>query len=513
MTRTLLRIDVGAEIRKLAGQRLKTPADYAVELLRWAARQRPMRIDVAVTRAGFALSHDGEPVPTRLSRDLAAVFDRRRPDEERHEALVAIEDAAPELLAAFSVGGARIRIASPLGGRLAAHEYARDGAVRRVDPGDEDRVAITVRGRGRDPALERRLVREAGRHSIVPIFVDGERINHGPKLEDTVVQVDLRNERLHGVVGLPLASDLVRIVRLRRGIRDEEKVLPSVGGMTFHAVVDEADDDFDQTNGTLRRAGRRLYRRMAELYEELAGERRPRALELLLTRYEHTHEAELLQGVRAFPVAAGQPLDLDAVRRQAAAGTVYAISADEPLRAYDVAGRTVLRLTSRQRRFLEKELGTVFAVPPARRAERGVGAALARRWKALRARLRPPMGGVPGRAVRDAALAGDELAFLEAVRAEIRSGAFALPQEPRPFGLRFRMAERQRRPLVRVAREGGSEYRVAREHPLVRAMVAAFAAEPAALYPALVALADGHDGYAENRDEARRGALAQLAPR
>ena len=37
-------------------------------------------------------------------------------------------------------------------------------------------------------------------------------------------------------------------------------------------------------------------------------------------------------------------------------------------------------------------------------------------------------------------------------------------------------------------------------------MIAAFAADRGFLYPALSALARGHDGYAENRAEARRQA-------
>jgi hypothetical protein len=328
MSQPLLCIDVEAEIRKLTGQRFKTPAEYAVELLKWAAAQRPMRIDVVITRAAFTVSHDGEGPSARLTRDLAALFDRRRPDEERHEALVAIENAAPELLAAFALPGSRVRVVTAAGSRVTAYEYTRDGGVLRVDAGDDDRCTIAVRGRRRDLDLERRLLREAGRYSIVPIFLDGERVNHGPKLDDTVVQVDLRNERLHGVVGLPSKSDLVRVVRLRRGIRTEEKLLASVGGMIFHAVIDEANDDFDATNGTLRRAGRRLYRRMAQMYGELTDDKQQRAVELLLARYEHTREPELLQGIHAFAVASGQPVDLDGIRRLAGLGTVYAISID-----------------------------------------------------------------------------------------------------------------------------------------------------------------------------------------
>jgi hypothetical protein len=168
-------------------------------------------------------------------------------------------------------------------------------------------------------------------------------------------------------------------------------------------------------------------------------------------------------------------------------------------------------LTARQRRFLEKELGVRLAAPPLRRGDIGLRAAVARLRRAIAARLDPPFSGSAGRPVADEELDPDEIAFLEAVRAEIRSGAFSLPDEPRPFGLRFRMAARQGRPLVKVAGpDGSNEYRVARDHRLVRRMIERCAASPAYLFPALALLAEGHDGYADNRAEAGLGALSRL---
>ena len=290
MTGGLLRIDVDAEIRKLTGRRYKTPADYAIELLTWAAARKPLRIDVAVSRSRLALRYDAEGPSPETLRALAAVLDRGKPAAERHEALVSIEDREPRLLAAFSPPGAVVRLVSSRGGSAVAYECSRGGA-RRVDPGDADGSGIEVRGRGRRPKLERALIAEAARYSVVPIYLDGVRVNRGLALDDAIVQMDLRNERLRGVIGLPLQSDLVCVHRLEHGIRAEERILPSVGGMIFNAAVDELDGDFDATMGTLRRAGRRLYARLAEMYEELGGDRRGRAFELLLERYEHTHEA------------------------------------------------------------------------------------------------------------------------------------------------------------------------------------------------------------------------------
>lgn len=503
----LLRIDVEAEIRKLTGQRFRTAGDYAVALLRWIARRRPLRIDVEISGARLSLRHDGEGPPRAAMRNLAVLLDPEKPPEERHEALVAVEDEEPGLLAAFSPRGAVVRVATLRGDRPAVFEYARGGRARRIDAAGGERPGIEVRARGRDPRLERVLLEEAARHSIVPVTIDGERVSRGLALDDVLLHVDLRNERMRGVAGLPLRSDLVRILRLEHGIRVEEKILPSVGGLVLHAVVDESDDAFDETMGTLRRAGRRLYARLAEMYGGLEGAPRGRAFELLSQRYGHTHEPQLLSGVRAFEVVGGTALDLEGVRALAAEGPLRAIPEGEPSKRYDVSGRPVLRLTPAQHRFLESELCLRIVPAPLRREERGPGARLASWWRGLFRAIRPPLGGRPGRALEDAGLMPEEKAFIEAVRAEVRSGAFSLPGEARPFGLRFRMADGQGRPLVRIDGAGRpNAYSVSRDHPLVRSMVAAFAADRGYLYPALAALAHGHDGYAENREQARRQA-------
>jgi hypothetical protein len=118
----------------------------------------------------------------------------------------------------------------------------------------------------------------------------------------------------------------------------------------------------------------------------------------------------------------------------------------------------------------------------------------------LARRVGEAFGGGPGRPVPDEALSEAQRRFLEALSAEIRSGGFSLPGEARPFGIRIRMASGQRRPWLKVARrDGRSEYRVSMTHPLVGAMIDAVEGDPAMMYPALVALAGGHDGYAESR--------------
>jgi hypothetical protein len=505
----LLRIDVAAEVRKLTARRLKSPGEYAVELVRYAAANRALRVDVEVSSRRFVLTHDGNGPAGDAIGQLIAMFDELRSDAERHQALVALEDEhGLALLAPFSVGAPRVRIGGTVNGRQRAVEFAPGKSPRRIPPFDDAPFAIVVRGRQRDPAAERRLLAEACRHSMIPVRVNGRRINRGLKLDDCLVQVDLRNPRLHGVVGLPNRSDLTRIARLKNGVRFEELVRPRINGLVFHAVVDERDDDLDATWQTLRRAARRLYARAARHFVELGEDGRERALELLLDRYGHTRDEELLAGVPAFARVGGPPANLDQVRRLAEGRQLYAIDRSERARAYEVDDREVLRLDARQRRFLERELRVTLNAPPPRISAGGLGEALKIGWRGLRRWLTDLFGGGPGAPVKDRTLDPSERNLLELVRAEVRSGAFALLGETRPFGIRVRFAERQRRPWVKVPRKDGrSEYRLAREHPVIEQMIEAVEDDPSYIYPALIQLTDGHDGYADAREPAQAAIL------
>lgn len=509
---SLLRIDVEAEIRKLSGRRFRTAADYAVELVRWVASQRPMRVEIRVSRRELEVSHDGSGLVGASLRRLAAVFDPRRTDEERHAALVALErEHGLGPLSAFAARSPRVTITGMVDGRPLGLEIAVGRRPRSFDVEPREGFSIRVRGRGRRPRLERRLLRESCRWSTVPIRIDGRVVSRGLVLDDCLLQVDLHNPRMLGVVGLPRSSDLVRIERLRHGVRAEELVRPPAGGMVYHAAADERDDDLDASWRTLRRAARKLYERLAQRCEELGGADRSRALELLFDRYEHTQESSLLSGVKAFLRVGAPPIDLEAVRRLTDERRLFALDSSERVEDYDVSGREVLRLDQLQRRFLLRQLAAVLPPPPRRVSRGGFSARLRAAGRFLRDSLARLLGGGPGRPLPDDELDPAELRFLEAVRGEIRSGAFSLPDGGKPFEAIVRMAEGQRRPWTRRERfDGRTQYLVARGHPLVEQMVDSCDDEPSYIYPAMYALTDGHDGYGDDRSLVQRVILDRL---
>ncbi|MBW2277128.1 MAG: hypothetical protein JRF63_06525, partial [Deltaproteobacteria bacterium] len=147
---------------------------------------------------------------------------------------------------------------------------------------------------------------------------------------------------------------------------------------------------------------------------------------------------------------------------------------------------------------------------PPRTGAMGLGEWFRVKSRALRDALRNAFSGGPGRPVKDDELDPAETGFLEAVRAEVRSGTFALSGEERPFAIGIRVAEGQRRPFVKVQRKDDrSEYRISRNHPLVEMMVEAVDNDPAFVYPALAMLTEGRDGYADAREGAQKAILGR----
>jgi hypothetical protein len=309
-------------------------------------------------------------------------------------------------------------------------------------------------------------------------------------------------------VGLPKEGDLCRLVRLRSGIQVAELFRPPRQGLVFHAVVDERDDNLSATWETLQRSAERLYQRTAKRWRNLNDKGRIRVLELLFARYLVTRDQELFSGVEAFPRVRGSAVDLGTVLRWSSHGPVQVIDADQNPGKFDLEGRQVLRLERASRRFLDQGLGLELVSPPLKVSR----ARLPVSWRKTGRRLAEGLARVfargPGRRVRDSELDQQELAFLEAVRAEVRSGAFALEGEVRPFAIRVRMAEDQRVPWIKVRRAGKpSEFRIARCHPLVESMIARFAHDTSYVYPALTALTRGEDGYFDTREDVHKMVL------
>ena len=80
-------IDVDAEIRKLCGEQLASPAERLVELVRLAIRCGARRVRVQLGLRAASLDAPGAVLPPDALAALATLADPRRPSAERRRAL------------------------------------------------------------------------------------------------------------------------------------------------------------------------------------------------------------------------------------------------------------------------------------------------------------------------------------------------------------------------------------------------------------------------------------------
>ncbi len=509
----LFGVDVNAEIRKLTERRFKSKSEYCVELVALAASFAPSRIEVELNRRYLAVRCDCTHALSNLVKRLAVVVDPSQADDERHQNLIALEEEwGLGILAAFAKQPRKVEIVFWAGDHMQKIVFMPHRPPRRMMAATSAHTSFVVYSKKRDIAAEKRILKERCRFAQLPISVNGKQISQGLKVDDCLIQVEITNPRLRAVIGLPLIDDVCRIHRLRHGIIGESRVRPVNSGLLFHAVVHEKDRDFAQTWGTLTRAAERLYQRVGPRLAKFNDLARKRALELLFERHRSTGDERLLAGARIFKRAFGRPYELQEVLAASKRGPIHAVDVDASLDRYDISDQLILRLDHRQRRFLEQLAEVELDTPPLRARTGGIGVGWLTRIGERLQKISRWIGQKPGEMIPETRLNPRERAFLDAVRGEIRSGAFALPDEPKPFKLKINPAVQQKLPWVRV--DGSSNlrhYQLGIDHPLVARMIRAFSLNSAYLYPALFALTAGHDGYANARDKALRVMFDRLA--
>jgi hypothetical protein len=504
----LFSIDVEAEVRKLVGGRHKVAGEPTCELVRSLIAWGATGINLTVRRRTLRIVGRRVRTEDEMYRLLATIMSPSESTERRHGALTALEQRyGLGILAAFSEEARSVVLEWSDGARSRGLELVRGREPRRYTPRDPG-FRILVRGKRR-VSREVAYVKERCKYARIPIRLDGEGINRGMRLEGCLVQVDIRNSRLIGAVGLPHVGDISRLIRVRSGVVHEDLVFSSWEGMAIEAVVQEEDDDLPATRGTVGRAGRRLYERLSELYDGLNEPARRRALELLFERYRSVRDDALFDGVPAFRRCRGAPLQLGQLRARARMGKIYGLGEKERVACFDTRGRLVLRLSDQERRFLERDAGVPIASPP--RRSRRHGLRFAARLDVLLWSIARRLLSRPGSPLEEEDLDPDELRLVEAVRDELRSGGFRMPEDARPFTTSVVVSDRQRAAWVRIEHiDGAVEYRIGRRHPTVRAAVVALDRSRAYLVPAMIAITGGVDGYSADRESVARNALEQL---
>jgi hypothetical protein len=472
-----------------------------VELLSFAAGLDPDRIDINLGRSRMSMSCKGAALNKGIVEQLRIAFDSTRPSEIRHRALVGIEkQGGLSLLAAFALESSRVFLEWTDNGIQKYIELGSDRMPRPSEPSSPGDFAVSVVGRRSAWKKEMRMIARRCRFARFPVRLNGERLDKGLALQDCLVSEDLSPAVAIGIVGVTIEGDLLQVTRLANGIAMEDIVRTAPNGIVLNAVVEGKKDELASILSLVEDIGERLYTDLAQRFESLSSEEKQRVIELLIKRSVATGDEKLLSSVPAFPQTSGPPLGFLEVKEAALNGPIWAVDSDASISSYEISNRLVLRLDGTQRRFLERDIKIELRTPP-QRARLGVlKARLGARARCALERIVYLLNKDPGRPISDDRLSKDERVFLDAVRAELKAGAFALLREEGPTRARVVMAEGQRRLCVRTGKgRADQSCLISRSHPHTRSMVAAFARGGSYLYPALLLLTDGKGGYTESR--------------
>ena len=216
----LLTIDVGEELRKLAGGGLAGAWELPTELARWACARGAARVELGLDRRRLRLAVSDAALAPETPARLAALLDESAPAPRRHAALLALEagpDAAWIGLLALSARSARLES----GGRWLA--WGRQRAVVLGDGGASG-LRLDI-GTGADLSSAGDWLRVAARFAASEIRLDGRPLERG----------------FAGAwAEAPLPPPLSGRVALLRGGRSARVLLTVDGILASHVTLPEA---------------------------------------------------------------------------------------------------------------------------------------------------------------------------------------------------------------------------------------------------------------------------------
>jgi hypothetical protein len=498
--RGLLAIDIEAELRKLATAQLQGPWQLPAELVRRSLAAGARTVEVELGRAGVRVRDDGAPVGRVQLRALADMLDASAPSERRHAALLALEEAgALALLALPALRPGRVEIAARGQGLVRRLEFSGQGRANLsegADPGGGRGTEFVVRGAEIDANRARTYLADVGRFAPAAVRVDGAAISVGLGRYLARADLELPQFKLRGSVALAHRGEPARIWLLVHGIVTTHVGVARVP--CFEAVVELADKfaagelSPAATAADLREAIAPALEAIVDAGVQLmlsAGARSPqlppasqaRVLHLLLQALRTRRRAAEVLAVPAVPALFGRGdrrfLPIEALSALARPEPAFALEPEQDPEQFTLPGPPVLLLSTADRGILGELLNLRFRPPPPRGADRvPIAASLGRVWQ----RVGQAFGGAR-RPLPESALSPAERGFLAAIRAAVRGGAGAPEAVELCAG----------RGSPRVAGTPPTLY-LGRDHPDVRAAIAAAETGEAWLFPACVALLAGN---------------------
>ena len=522
--RELLRIDIDAELRKLTVAQLQGPWQLPAELVRRAIRSGASDVRVDLGRGACTIRDDGAPLVVDRFAELGAMLDTGAPAERRHRALLALEAAGGlALLALAGLGATHIEIVARGQGKLRRLVWSARGArpelSEAADPSGGRGTEISVRKPDLDLARARTWLRDVARFAPGTVRLDGEAINNGLRgyLASERFGLGPRGDvaKLTGHVAVANHGEHARVWLLHGGVVATHlgmsqvpcfDAIVEIGGLVgLGATAADLRAAINNYLGPLADLGvgllLQLGRRLPEIEQTQA---QTRILVLLLQAVRTRRRMPELTQVRMLPCwtpvdpqtprtrparwlslaeLTAKSASSDSDRKQNQPPVVLALYPEQDPEDFALPDAPVLRLDTAERSALTELFGLRFRAPPPR-AEVG-----GRLRNAVRRSLRHAGQAIgrllhlgPGAPLPESALTDHERDLLAGLRTILRGG----PGAPDTIHL---CAGRAGPQIV-----GGTRgaLLVGRDHPDLRACLAAARRGPAWLYPAAVALLGGH---------------------
>jgi hypothetical protein len=520
---SLLTIDVESELRKLTQAQLQGPWQLPSELVRRALRGGATRVEIELGRSALSVRSFGDRVEFQIMRELAALLDAKRSPQRRHRALSALERAgALSLLGLVGLEPSSVRITSPNAnpeGETMGLSWERDGAItlQRFLPPYPAHVEVLVRGTKLDRTRAREWLSGVARFAPAEILVDGKPLARGANqgfgevFSLAALQSSGRSSGqppLTGTLALPREGELARLYLLQDGLVTTHMSLTDAP--CFEAAIEtrglaEPGASAARLRDVITPMIPTIVSSAVEHMIAIAGEgrleasERARLTQLLLhaARRDRGHAKTIAQ----LPLFRGLERDgrerwcdllslRQSVQEEGGERLLDALFPDQDPTEFAPEGRVYV-LDEGERALLGELLELGFRQPRRRvEARRGL-ARLLREGPRLRGRewlaaLRPH-----GRPLSDVDLEPDERHLLTMLRAQLGGCEITMCTGSGPVR-RLRSPDKLSLP---------------REHDRVRAAVRAVGHDPAWVYPALLALLDGHEFPERAR---RRWSIAKL---
>lgn len=505
--RGLLTIDVASELRKLCQAQLEGPWQLPAELVRRAIRTGASAARVVTGRHRVVVSDDGAGIHPAVLNWTALLADPQQDADQRHRALIALEEAGElALLAVVGLDRLRELRIETVHGQERHALWLRPGRSPALStaPGHGavgTEVTVIAPGLPRRRATE--WLRDVARFAPVPVLVDGKRV--ADAFAGSLVHAPLVPP-LRGRVALLPEGDTAHAYLLAHGLVTGHLTVPDVP--PFEAALEVSAQGGELAAARLREAATPHIPALVDtavLLIAAAAQRawperqRARLAELALEAARRGLQADSLERFPIFrAVSATGPsfLSLQSLRALAVtdgtgARSLPALGPEQDPARHALGDGPVLVADDAERSLLAEVLGVRFRVPSRRQSSQSLGSLLRRLlhdlrraagagFDLLRHPLRPP-------ALADAALTGEELALLTALRAELR----ATPASP--VGQAILCAGEG---PVRRTRDRPPVLVLPRHNPTVRACVRAFGADRGSLRMVRLALVGAIGGRA-----------------